>query len=210
MEPISNLIQRAQKSQHGFLDIQTAADEIVADQPAQESLRIAQQLFISEVHQARELATFIFGRLAANSEESLEFLKQKVSEDEDWRVQEILAKAFDQYCADRGYEQTLPVIREWLANPAPNVRRAVTEGLRIWTGRPYFHDHPGVAIQLLSALRNDESEYVRKSVGNALRDISKKHSELVKVELQGWDVTNKRIAQTHKLAVKFLQKMGTS
>ena len=55
------------------------------------------------------------------------------------------------------------------------MRRAVTEGLRIWTGRPYFHNHPEVAIQLLSQLRNDESEYVRKSVGNALRDISKKH-----------------------------------
>ena len=64
---------------------------------------------------------------------------------------------------------------EWLADSSPNVRRAFTEGLRIWTGRPYFHNHPEVAIQLLSQLRNDESEYVRKSVGNALRDISKKH-----------------------------------
>jgi 3-methyladenine DNA glycosylase AlkD len=187
------------------LDIQKAADEVVVGQADKENLRIAKKLFASDIYQARSLATFIFGRLAANSNESLEFLKRRVSQDKDWRVQEILAKAFDRYCADVGYEQALSVIKEWLADSSPNVRRAVTEGLRIWTGRSYFYDHPEAAIQLLSQLRNDESEYVRKSVGNALRDISKKHKELVKVELQQWDIANKRIEQTHKLASKFLQ-----
>jgi len=100
----------------------------------------------------------------------------------------------------------LPTIKEWLADSSPNIRRAVTEGLRIWTGRPFFRDHPEVAIQLLSQLRNDESEYVRKSVGNALRDISKKYKELVKNELSQWDITNKHIKQTYKLASRFLQK----
>jgi len=208
MDTIEKLIQRVQKTQHGFLDIQNAADEVADGQPAEESLRIAKQLFNSEIYQARSLATFIFGRFAANSKETLEFLKRCVSQDKDWRVQEILAKAFDRYCADVGYEQTLSVIKEWLADSSPNVRRAVTEGLRIWTGRPYFNDHPEVAIQLLSQLRNDESAYVRKSVGNALRDISKKHKELVKIELQRWDIANKRIEQTHKLASKFLQNKG--
>lgn len=208
MDTIEKLIQRVRKTQHGFLDIQKAADEIVVRQPAEESLRIAKQLFASEIYQARSLATFIFGRLAANAKESLEFLKQHVSQDNDWRVQEIMAKAFDRYCADIGYQQALSVIKEWLADSSPNVRRAVTEGLRIWTGRPYFHDHPEVAIQLLSQLRNDESEYVRKSVGNALRDISKKHKGLVKIELQGWNIANRRIEQTHKLAIKFLQNTG--
>lgn len=202
---IQTLIQQVQKTQHGFLDIQKVADEVVATQPAKESLRIAKQLFASEIYQARSLATFIFGRLAANSKESLEFLNQCVSQDNDWRVQEILAKAFDRYCVDIGYEQALPVIKEWLADSSPNVRRAVTEGLRIWTGRPYFHDYPEVAIQLLSQHRNDESEYVRKSVGNALRNISKKHKELVRIELQGWNLADRRVAQTHKLASRFLQ-----
>ena len=208
MDTIEKLIQRVQKTQHGFLDIQKAADEVVVGQADKVSLRIAKKLFSSDRYQARSLATFIFGRLAANSNESLEFLKRRVSQDKDWRVQEILAKAFDRYCADVGYEQALSEIKEWLADSSPNVRRAVTEGLRIWTGRPYFNDHPEVAIQLLSQLRNDESEYVRKSVGNALRDISKKHKELVKIELDQWDIKNKHIAQTHKLASKFLKNGG--
>jgi 3-methyladenine DNA glycosylase AlkC len=205
MDTIEKLIQRIRKTQHGFLDIQKAADKVVAGHANKESLRISKQLFASEIYQDRSLATFILGRLAAHSAESLEFLRRRVSQDSDWRVQEILAKAFDRYCADVGYEQALPVIKEWLADSSPNVRRAVTEGLRIWTGRPYFRDHPEVAIQLLSQLRDDESDYVRKSVGNAMRDISKKHKELVRNELQRWDITNKRIGQTHKLASRFLQ-----
>lgn len=206
MNSIEKLIQRVQKTQYGFLDIQKTADEVVDGQPVEESLEIARKLFSSDIYQARSLATFILGRFAADSKESLDFLKQHVSQDTDWRVQEILAKAFDRYCADIGYEQALPVIKDWLGDSLPNVRRAVTEGLRIWTGRPYFCDHPEVAIQLLSQLRNDESEYLRKSVGNALRDISKKHTELVRVELLHWDISDKRILQIYKLAGKFLLK----
>ena len=206
MDKIAKLIQRVRKTQHGFLDIQKAANEVVDELPAQESLCIAKKLINSEIYQARSLATFIFGRLAGKSKEALKILKRSVSKDNDWRVQEILAKAFDRYCSDIGYEKALPVIKEWLADSSPNVRRAVTEGLRIWTGRHYFNTHPEVAINLLSRLRRDESEYVRKSVGNALRDISKKHGDLVKEELCEWDITDKQIKQTHKLASRFLQK----
>ncbi len=206
MDEIEKLIQRVQKTKHGFLDIQSAADEFVAGRPMSESLGVAEQLFTSEAYQVRSLATFILGRLAAWSNESLKLLKDRVSLDDDWRVQEILAKAFDRYCFDNGYEQSLPVIKEWILDSTPNVRRSVTEGLRIWTGRPYFRDHPEIAVQLLSPLRNDESEYVRKSVGNSLRDISKKHKKLIKNELQQWDTSNKRVAQTYKLASKFINK----
>jgi len=204
MDAIEKLIRRVQKTQHGFTDIKQAADEVVASNPTKDSLRIAKKLVASEVHQARMLATFIFGRLAAQSDESLNFLRSRVSKDGDWRVQEILAQAFDKYCADIGYERALPVIEDWLADPTPNIRRAVTEGLRIWTSKAYFRDHPDTAIKLLSQLRDDNSDYVRKSVGNALRDISRKHKALVKAELQMWEVSNKRIEQTYKLASKFL------
>ena len=204
MDTTKKLIQRVQKVQHGFLDIQKAANEVVDELSSEDSLRLAKELFKSEIYQVRSLATFIFGRLAANSNETLDFLKLNVSQDSDWRVQEILAKAFDKYCSDTGYEAALPTIKEWLDSASPNVRRAVTEGLRIWTGRPYFTDHPETAIQLLSRLRNDESEYVRKSAGNALRDISKKHRDLVEKELLEWDIEDKHIRQTYKLASKFL------
>ena len=112
--------------------------------------------------------------------------------------------AFDNHCKIIGYETALPIIREWLGSDCANVRRAVSEGLRIWTSRPYFRDHPQMAIQLLSAHKEDKSEYVRKSVGNALRDISRKFSNLISEELNSWDLSSKEIKQVYKLAGKFL------
>jgi 3-methyladenine DNA glycosylase AlkC len=150
------------------------------------------------------VAVFILGGLAARSKPALNILRMRVSRDPDWRVQEVLAKAFDRYCAEAGYEAALPMIESWLADPHPNARRAVAEGLRIWTSRDYFRQYPKKAIALLSALRADESEYVRKSVGNALRDISRKHTALVRVELETWDRADKRVEQTYKLASRFL------
>jgi len=129
-------------------------------------------------------------------------LRNKVCTDESWQVQEIMAKAFDQFCKDTGYEKSMPVIRDWLSDPHPNVCRAVTEGLRIWTGRPYFKNNPGIAIQLISRHRGHESEYLRKSVGNSLRDISKKYKELIENEISSWDLSDKRVYFTYKLIIK--------
>jgi len=88
MDTIEKLIRRVQETQHGFTDIKRAADEVVAGKATRDSLRMAKKLFASDVHQARMLATFILGRLAAQSEESLNFLRSRVGQDGDWRVQE--------------------------------------------------------------------------------------------------------------------------
>ena len=77
--------------------------------------------------------------------------------------------------------------------------------MRIWTGRPYFKENPNEAIRRLAALKDDSSEYVRKSVGNALRDISKKYPELIRIELNSWNLETKEITQVYKLASKFLR-----
>ena len=59
MNPIDKLIQRVRKTEHGFTDIRKAATEVVDEQSAEESLHIAEQLFASDMYQARMLATFI-------------------------------------------------------------------------------------------------------------------------------------------------------
>jgi 3-methyladenine DNA glycosylase AlkD len=201
---MEKFINQIKHIKHGFADIQKLADEIIKDNSDKEIFNIAKRLFSSEIHQGKMLATFLFGKLAAKYEKSLNFLKQQVSKDENWRVQEILAKAFDQYCFEIGYQQALSTIDEWLEDPNPNVRRAVTEGLRVWTNRSYFKEHPEVAINSLCKLKNDSSEYVRKSVGNALRDISKKYKELIKSELSEWNLSDNAVKQTHKLASRLL------
>lgn len=166
---------------------------------------LAYAAYRSEVYQVRMYGVFLFGHLSEDVE-ILNFMRENVSKDENWRVQEVLAKAFDEFCKRAGFEKSLPVIDSWLQDKNPNTRRAVTEGLRIWTSRPYFKENPEEAIRRLADLKNDPSEYVRKSVGNALRDISKKHSALVAAELSAWDLSSKEIHQVYKLASKFIEK----
>ena len=157
----------------------------------------------SKVYQVRMYGVFLLGYLS-DDRSVLIFMRDKVSKDDNWRVQEVLAKAFDEYCRNTGYESAMPVIDEWLSSSSPNTRRAVTEGLRIWTSRPYFKENPKEAIKRIALLKEDASEYVRKSVGNALRDISRKFPELVKEELESWILESKEIKQVYKLASKFL------
>ena len=159
----------------------------------------------SVVYQVRMYGVFLFGYLSTDKE-ILTFMREEVSKDDNWRIQEVLAKSFDEFCKSIGYEKTLTVIDEWLNHDNPNTRRAVTEGLRIWTSRPYFKENPKEAIRRIATLKDDKSEYVRKSAGNALRDISKKFPELIKDELNTWKLENKEINQVYMLANKFIKE----
>ena len=198
-EYVEGLEQEFSAIERGFLREQRRARSDYASFDPEQARRVAFLAYRCEAYQVRMYAVFLLGYLSQESD-VLSFLRDDVSADSNWRVQEVLAKAFDDFCAVRGYEAALPVIDEWLSDPRPNVRRAVTEGLRIWTSRPYFRDHPGDAIARLSRLRGDSSEYVRKSVGNALRDISKKHPELVAAELRTWSLETTEVAQVYRLA----------
>ena len=198
-EYVEGLEREFSAIERGFLREQRRARSDYASFDPEQARRVAFLAYRSEAYQVRMYAVFLLGHLSQESD-VLSFLRDDVSADSNWRVQEVLAKAFDDFCAVRGYEAALPVIDEWLSDSRPNVRRAVTEGLRIWTSRPYFRDHPGDAIARLSKLRSDASEYVRKSVGNALRDISKKHPELVAAELRTWSLETTEVAQVYRLA----------
>ena len=60
-------------------------------------------------------------------------------------------------------------------------------------------------IQRLDALKEDPSEYVRKSVGNALRDISKKFPDFIRKEVEAWSLDSKEIKQVYHLASKLIK-----
>ena len=206
-EYVEGLEREFSAHERGFLHEQRRARADYASFDREQALRAAYLAYRSEVYQVRMYAVFLLGHLSQDPD-VLSFLRNEVSADSNWRVQEVLAKAFDEFCAVKGYEEALPVIDEWLSDPHPNVRRAVTEGLRIWTSRPYFRDHPGDAVSRLSRVRGDSSEYVRKSVGNALRDISKKHPDLVAAELETWSLETKEVSQVYRLASKLIERVA--
>lgn len=202
-EYIKSLEKELSLFEHGFKEEEKRALVDYKTNDKNYIKRLAFSAFKSDVYQVRMYSVFLFGYLSEDSD-ILTYMKDEVSKDSNWRVQEVLAKAFDEFCKKIEYEKALPVIDEWLGSNNPDTRRAVVEGLRIWTSRPYFKENPNEAIRRIANLKDDTSEYVRKSVGNALRDISKKFPDLIKIELEKWNLERKEINQVYKLASKFI------
>ena len=188
--------------EHGFKIFEEEAKKIVGSHSQINSNKIALDLLESEFYQMRSCGVFILGFISAKDKSVLFTLKELARDDDSWQVQEIIAKAFDQFCRDNGYENSLPEISEWINNENSNICRAVTEGLRVWTSRPYFKEHPEKAIRLISRNKASESEYLRKSVGNSLRDIGKKNSKLIQDEISKWNLDDSNTAFTYQYVLK--------
>lgn len=90
----------------------------------------------------------------------------------------------------RHYARTMAALGQWAHDPSFHVRRLVSEGTRPrlpWAARlPAFIADPAPVLALLEVLRDDPSDYVRRSVANNLNDISKDHPDLVLATLQRW------------------------
>jgi len=86
--------------------------------------------------------------------------------------------------------RTIATLQTWLDDPDHRVRRLISEGTRPrlpWGMRlPMFIKDPAPVISLLEALKDDNEEYVRRSVANNLNDIAKDHPDLVAQIAQGW------------------------
>jgi 3-methyladenine DNA glycosylase AlkC len=198
---MKQLLDNIKKIENGFNHIIEAGDIILSNKKL-DQLDIALKFLKDETYQVRLLSVYLLGQLSPDNSKALKILETKVAKDDNWRVQEMLAKSLDHYCKAVGYEKSLNKIDCWLSDTNPNLKRAVIEGLRIWTSRPYFKNNPIVAIKLISKHKADESEYLRKSVGNALRDISKKYKNEIDNEISKWDLSDKRTEFTYKLVQK--------
>lgn len=88
------------------------------------------------------------------------------------------------------YPATMDRLREWTADPSEHVRRLVSEGTRPrlpWATRlPAFQADPTPVIELLDLLKDDPAEYVRRSVGNNLNDISRDSPEVALAVAERW------------------------
>ncbi|MFL0811035.1 MAG: hypothetical protein K6L76_11520 [Agarilytica sp.] len=97
---------------------------------------------------------------------------------------------------------TFEYLHEWVTHKNEHVRRLVSEGTRPrlpWGGQlKAFIESPEPCLPLLENLRNDDSEYVRRSVANHLNDIGKDHPALLVEICKRWkaqdqdDVVNKK------------------
>ncbi len=88
------------------------------------------------------------------------------------------------------FETTFSRLEQWCNDPDEHVRRLVSEGIRPrlpWGSQfPQFIADPAPILQLLEKLKDDPSEYVRRSVANNLNDISKDHPDLIIARCRRW------------------------
>jgi 3-methyladenine DNA glycosylase AlkC len=112
----------------------------------------------------------------------------------------------------RDQPATLAVLQSWAADANEHVRRLASEGSRPrlpWGARlQSLVADPSPTLPILTALRADESLYVRKSVANHLNDICKDHPDIVLDLVSTWDRSNPRTAWIVKHALRTLIKRG--
>jgi len=106
---------------------------------------------------------------------------------------------------DRYPEATLDRLRVWASDDNVHVRRLVSEGTRPrlpWAPRlRRFQEDPRPVLELLEMLKDDDEEYVRRSVANNLNDISKDHPDIAVETAANWwtDDPNTRRLVRHGL-----------
>ncbi|MCP5325028.1 MAG: DNA alkylation repair protein [Oceanospirillaceae bacterium] len=87
-------------------------------------------------------------------------------------------------------EKSLALLQHWALDENHHVRRLVSEGSRPrlpWAmALNHFKKDPRPVLPLLELLKDDNEEYVRRSVANHLNDISKDHPELLLDVIEPW------------------------
>lgn len=110
-----------------------------------------------------------------------------------------------------------PMIKQmllWSNHKHSSVRRLATEGCRPrlpWAmAIPSLKENPASIIPILKKLKNDTSEYVRRSVANNLNDISKDNPEIVISLVKKWHGKSKETDSVIKHACRTLLKQGNT
>ncbi|MDD7886323.1 DNA alkylation repair protein [Flavivirga sp. 57AJ16] len=105
-------------------------------------------------------------------------------------------------------------MRLWANHNHSSVRRLATEGCRPrlpWAmAIPSLKENPAPIIPILETLKNDPSEYVRRSVANNLNDISKDHPATVVNLVKKWQGKTKETNWLVKHASRTLLKQGNT
>ncbi|MEW6685430.1 MAG: HEAT repeat domain-containing protein [Candidatus Edwardsbacteria bacterium] len=118
---------------------------------------------------------------------------RKKANDGDWQIREGATDEIKKI-NDKYFEEYLPVWKEWIKDPNPNIRRALEVGL-LRINKKHYRE----AFELLVPLLYDDENYVRKNCGPfalsaiAYRnpdDAFKRFRELIKEENQNvrWNI----------------------
>lgn len=109
-------------------------------------------------------------------------------------------------------DQMLQQMQRWTQHESRQVRRLASEGSRPrlpWAmALPFLKSDPAPLLPILTALKQDECEVVRRSVANNLNDIAKDHPDLVAQVAQTWFGQNTATDALVKHACRTLLKQA--
>jgi 3-methyladenine DNA glycosylase AlkC len=109
-------------------------------------------------------------------------------------------------------EKMIDEMRKWSLHENHHVRRLSSEGSRPrlpWAmAIPFLKKDPTSILPILENLKNDPSEYVRRSVANNLNDIVKDNPEIVLEIAQRWKGISKETDGIIKHGCRTLLKQG--
>lgn len=109
-------------------------------------------------------------------------------------------------------ERMLTTMQKWSLHTNHHVRRLASEGSRSrlpWAmALPDLKKDPSLILPILENLKNDSSEYVRKSVANNLNDITKDNPDLVLSLVQKWKNNSLQTDAIIKHGCRTLLKQG--
>ena len=109
-------------------------------------------------------------------------------------------------------EKMMAKMQEWSEHDNHHVRRFASEGCRPrlpWAmALPSLKKDPSPVLPILEKLKNDPSEYVRRSVANNLNDISKDHPMIAIETAKRWNGSSLEVDKVVKHACRTLLKQG--
>jgi 3-methyladenine DNA glycosylase AlkC len=133
---------------------------------------------------------------------------KKYATHSNWEIREMAGYAIRE-CLKTNKQETINSLWSYVHSKDENLRRIVSESLRPLADIPWLRnpDRNGSILELLEILKADPSVYVRKSVGNNLKDLSKYMPEIVLDQLKLWSHQYK-IKVTDDLASKTKHQLG--
>ncbi len=204
---------------------QVAADMLASQR---NGAALVTALSAAPVEKIRGVAAFVVPILyPENLQKQLEWLRFTGALEGTW-PRELSAVILHNLAIQHGVSTILPLVRDWIKDENPAIRRLVTEALRP-RGVMLAHindlkEDPAPLKMILELLLDDPSDYVQKSVANNLNDISKDNPEIILAWTKEWntpDATKQRhwilaralrtlIDEGHPAALKLLGYASTS
>lgn len=164
----------------------------------------------SPVEKIRGVAAFVVPILCQDDlPKQLEWLHFTGALEGTW-PRELSATILHNLVIQHGVSTVLPLVREWIKDENPAVRRLVTEAFRP-RGVMLAHINelkkdPSPLKKILERLLDDPSDYVQKSVANNLNDISKDHPGMVLAWTKEWN-TPVATKQRHWILARALRTL---